>query len=191
MARDYKGRGRPARKHDRTPGWVPFATGLGIGLAVALGVHLVHRGAGEDAAAPVATQSARPASQMAEEADAVEEPAEPGFDFYTMLPGLEVVVPEEEARPARRGEIPPADVLSPGRYWIQAGSFRNGRDADRRKAELALLGYASSVQSVEIQGQTWHRVRIGPLLTAAEAEAARRRLADNGIGALALKERGG
>jgi hypothetical protein len=33
-------------------------------------------------------------------------------------------------------------------------------------------------------------VRIGPLLTAAEAEAARRRLADNGIGALAVKERG-
>lgn len=190
MARDYKSRRRRSREQGRTPGWVLFASGLGIGLAVAFGVHLQHGDERPGAAAPVATRSARPASQMAEEAAEVEEVAEPGFDFYTMLPGLEVVVPEEETAPSRRGDAPAAQTLSPGRYWIQAGSFRNSRDADRRKAELALLGYASSVQSVELQGQTWHRVRIGPLLTAAEAEAARRRLADNGIGALAVKERG-
>jgi cell division protein FtsN len=188
VARDYKQRRRPRR--EATPGWVWFAAGLGLGLAVALGVHLRKPGPVTDGA-PVASRSARPASQKAEEAGAEAEPVpESGFDFYTMLPDLEVVVPEEETRRSLEAGRPPAQPLAAGRYWIQAGSFRNPRDAERRKAELGLLGYASSVQSVDIQGQTWHRVRIGPLASAAEAEAARQRLADNGIGALAVRERG-
>ncbi|MGD9387929.1 MAG: SPOR domain-containing protein [Gammaproteobacteria bacterium] len=190
MARDYK---RRSRKKPPTPGWVWFASGLALGLAVALVVHLQHAGTAPPAE-PVATRSAEPASQQADETldetvDATVE-EEDGFDFYTMLPGLEVVVPEEPVRERRDDrEAAAAPDLAPGRYWIQAGSFRRFADADRRKAELALLGLESSIQAVAIEGQTWHRVRIGPLPNATEAEAARRQLADAGIGALAVRER--
>lgn len=186
MARDYKQR-RRSRKQP-TPGWVWLLTGLFIGLGVALLVHLQHTGR-ETSAGPVATRAAQPASQQAEEAAELEPVPESGFDFYTMLPGLEVVVPEEDprARGAGPGTVKPA--LAPGRYWIQAGSFRRFQDADRRKAELALLGLGSSIQAVTLDGQTWHRVRIGPLPDAAQAEATRRRVTESGIGALAVRER--
>lgn len=186
MARDYK---RRSRKKPATPGPAWFAAGLAVGLAVALLVHL-HHSRTAPPAEPVATRSAQPASQQAE--GPVEPPVEEesDFDFYTMLPGLEVVVPEE---PVRSGAVDrpvsAAPALAPGRYWIQAGSFRRFADADRRKAELALLGLTSSIQAVSIEGQTWHRVRIGPLPDAGQAEATRRQLADAGIGALAVRER--
>lgn len=186
MARDYKQR-RRTRKQP-TPGWIWLLTGLTMGLAVALVVHLQHTGRGPSAE-PVATRAAQPASQQAEEAAELEPVPESGFDFYTMLPGLEVVVPEEDARPRDAGSAKPQPALAPGRYWIQAGSFRRYQDADRRKAELALLGLSSSIQAVNLEGQTWHRVRIGPLADAAQAETTRRRLAESGIGALAVRER--
>jgi cell division protein FtsN len=187
MPRDYKQR-RRTRKQP-TPGWVWLLTGLTIGLAVALFVHLRHS-TSLPTAAPVATRAAKPASQKAEETAELEPVPESGFDFYTMLPGLEVVVPEEDMRPrSSAGSATPAPQLAPGRYWIQAGSFRRHQDADRRKAELALLGFSSGIQAVTLDGQTWHRVRIGPLPDAAQAENTRRRLAESGIGALAVRER--
>lgn len=184
MARDYKARGK--RRKDATPGWVWFLAGLGAGLAVALAVQLHHVGKERSAQAPVAQRAARPASAREDEAAATGEESS-GFDFYTMLPDLEVVVPEEETGPGRAAA--PAEPMPPGRYWLQAGSFRRYEDADRRKAELALLGFSSGIQAVTLQGQTWHRVRIGPLESAAQTESARRRLADSGIAALAVREK--
>jgi cell division protein FtsN len=166
-----------------------FAFGLGVGLAVALGVHLHHLGKERTAGAPLAQRAAKPASVKEEEAGAAARSEEgSGFDFYTMLPDLEVVVPQESS-PAGRGPAAGATVTAPGRYWLQAGSFKRYEDADRRKAELALLGFSSGIQAVSLDGQTWHRVRIGPLESAGDAEAARRRLAENGIGALAVREK--
>ena len=185
MPRDYKRR-RPRKQP--TPGWVWLLTGLAIGLSVALAVHLRHA-ATTAPDEPVAARVAKPASQQADEQAEIEPAPESGFDFYTMLPGLEVVVPEEEIRPRGAGHATPAPALAPGRCWIQAGSFRRYQDADRRKAELALLGLGSGIQAVTIDGQTWHRVRVGPLPDAAQAEATRRRLAEAGIGALAVRER--
>ncbi len=185
MARDYK---RRSRRKPPVSGWAWFGSGLALGLCVALGVHLHHRGA-QAPEQPVATRSAQPASQQVEEPAVAEPEEDGGFDFYTMLPGLEVVVPEEPAAVRRGEQAAPAPDLAPGRYWIQAGSFRRFADADRRKAELALLGLASSIQAVAIEGQTWHRVRIGPLPNAAQADATRRQLTEAGIGALAVRER--
>jgi cell division protein FtsN len=191
MPRDYK---RRKPRKPPTPGWVWLLTGLSMGLAVAAVVHLQHTRSGPPVAEPVAAQTAKPASQRAEESAELEPAAEApqgGFDFYTMLPGLEVVVPEEEARPRAGTAAPASTVPAPaqGRYWVQAGSFRTHHEADRRKAELALLGLSSSIQEVSLEGQTWHRVRVGPLSDAAQAETTRRRLADNNIGSIAVRER--
>jgi cell division protein FtsN len=56
------------------------------------------------------------------------------------------------------------------------------------KARLALLGSVAQVQTVTVDRQTWHRVRIGPVEGSREANSLRRRLQDNGIDVLVLKD---
>jgi cell division protein FtsN len=55
------------------------------------------------------------------------------------------------------------------------------------KARLALLGFTARVQSVTVNGEAWHRVRVGPVNGARQAEEMRRRLADNAIDSLVMK----
>ena len=70
---------------------------------------------------------------------------------------------------------------------IQAGSFRNHADADRRKASLALLGISSRIEiAAGPDNTTWHRVRIGPLKNSSEAQTLRRRLEKNDIQCIAI-----
>lgn len=186
MARDYKQRSRQRKK--TTPGWAWLLTGLAMGLSVALFVHLHHLNK-HAPSSPVAARSATPASQQPDDEAVPAAEPEAAFDFYTMLPGIEVVVPREVPPEPDATPGGAAPQLAPGRYWIQAGSFRRYQDADRRKAELALLGLTSSIQEVNLDGQPWHRVRVGPLPDATRAEQTRRRLAEAGIGALAVRER--
>jgi cell division protein FtsN len=54
-------------------------------------------------------------------------------------------------------------VVQPGTYVLQAGSFTEYADADRRRAQLALQGIESTIQRVTIDNKTYHRVRIGPI----------------------------
>jgi hypothetical protein len=111
----------------------------------------------------------------------------PRFDFFTVLPEMEVVIPEQEL--TRRAEPPagtvPGDALD--RFVLQAGSFRNAKDADQMKARLALLGSIAYIQTVTVNGETWHRVRIGPFEGARKADEMRRLLDDNNIDTLVLK----
>ena len=67
------------------------------------------------------------------------------------------------------------------------GSFRNQADAEQMKARLALLGSVATVQTVTVNGQTWHRVRIGPFAGARKADEIRRMLADNQIDTLVMR----
>ena len=100
---------------------------------------------------------------------------------------MEVVVPEQELR---RQVEPPADSAPDGTldsYILQAGSFRNARDAEQLKATLALLGSIATVHTVTVNGETWHRVRIGPYEGARKADEMRRMLSDNDIDTLVLK----
>ncbi len=55
------------------------------------------------------------------------------------------------------------------------------------KAQLALLGSIATVQKVTVNGETWHRVRIGPFQGAREADEMRRMLSDNQIETLVMK----
>ena len=55
------------------------------------------------------------------------------------------------------------------------------------KARLALLGVIARVQTVTVNGATWHRVRAGPVGSAREADDMRTRLAENDIDSLVLK----
>lgn len=73
-------------------------------------------------------------------------------------------------------------------YLLQVGAFPNAADAETLKAKLALQGFVAKVQSVNIGGQVFHRVRLGPFRSATELESTKQQLASAGIKAIALKE---
>ncbi|PWK92615.1 SPOR domain-containing protein [Fulvimonas soli] len=86
----------------------------------------------------------------------------------------------------------PAAAVTPpaagGGYLLQVGAFPNPGDAETLKAKLALQGFVANVQAVNVGGQIYHRVRLGPFRSATELEATKQRLASAGINAIALKE---
>ena len=67
------------------------------------------------------------------------------------------------------------------------GSFRAASDAEQLKARLALIGIVAQVQTVTVDDTTWHRVRVGPVASAREADAMRERLQQNDIPSLVMK----
>ncbi|MCX7513419.1 SPOR domain-containing protein [Frateuria hangzhouensis] len=73
-------------------------------------------------------------------------------------------------------------------YLLQVGAFPAAADAEALKAKLALQGFVANVQTVQVGGQTFHRVRLGPYRSATELESVQNRLAGAGYKAIALKE---
>ena len=106
-------------------------------------------------------------------------PVLPQFDFYTILPEKEVIVPDYEintrAREERVGQAKNAS------YILQAGSFREFKDADGLRAKLALMGIESRVEKAKVGNVVWNRVKIGPYTQMASVSTIRARLRENGI----------
>jgi cell division protein FtsN len=116
----------------------------------------------------------------------------PKYDFFTVLPEMEVVVPEQQlekeiSAPASAPESAATAAGDGTSYLLQVGSFRASADAEQMKARLALLGIVARVQTVTVNDSTWHRVRVGPVGSARQADDMRNRLADNGIDSLVLR----
>ena len=87
---------------------------------------------------------------------------------------------------------PPASPATPiasndTPYILQAGAFGASGDAEAVKARIALLGLGARVESASINGKTVFRVRMGPYGTASELAEAKRKLANGGLPALAIK----
>lgn len=114
--------------------------------------------------------------------------AEPRFDFYTILPELEVFIPESEiTRKANNKKPVPVSNDSAKQYLLQAGSFNDPTDANRLKATLALMGVESTIQSVNIKNGTWHRVRIGPFNDTSRLHDTLNTLKQNNIHAMTME----
>lgn len=166
--------------------------GLGLGLIVAVGVYLrAPSGARTAEPAPAAaseTQAPRtPAARPAATAAAARaEPAENRFEFYEILPQFEVEVPDSEA-PATNRARRRAPETPPGSFLLQAGSFSAPADADRLKAQLALLGFESHVQRVTLDDDVFNRVRIGPIADLDAAKRTQSQLRDAGIDSLLMR----
>ena len=172
------------------PAWFWLLGGILIGLGIA--VVLMLRGylpelkqhmPSVDSKTPGSTESAL----IEEKGSESDKPKKPRYDFFTVLPEMEVVVPNQEL--SRKAE--PSPITTPGaaqdKYILQAGSFRNSADAEQMKARLALLGSMATVQTVTVNGETWHRVRIGPFEGARKADEMRRMLSDNQVDTLVMK----
>ena len=143
--------------------------------------------------------------------DVIPPPPKPRFDFYTLLPEMEVVIPEQEITAALKQ--PPAPAAAPveeatkptpaaspapkaakpasGTYYLQVGSFRNGVQAERFKAELAMQGMQTSIQTVTINNKdTFHRVRVGPFHDFDTLDKIRQSLKKKGIDSTPIKVTG-
>ncbi len=115
---------------------------------------------------------------------------DPRFTFYERLPKDEIIIPQEALEVEVDKNInkePLEKIEKEGSYVIQAGSFQEFSDADRRKAELALLGLESAIQKVSIDKRNWYRVRIGPYINLKTLNTTRQRLRDGSIDALVIR----
>ena len=103
---------------------------------------------------PQTVESSKPVEPASEPTTAKQE--EQGFRFYDMLPESEVATPEVN-------EYTPGPNMQDFDYIVQAGSFRNQKDAERMRAEIACQGLRAHVQNVEQDnGSMWYRVNTGP-----------------------------
>ena len=181
-------RNRSSSRRESAPGWVWMLFGLGLGLSVAIGVYL--RAPSEPRPTEIAAAPSQPPDEQRAAPRAASSqrsaPAENRFDFYEILPQFEVVVPDDSAAP--RADARPRGAEAPGSYLLQAGSFSAAADADRMKANLALLGFESHVQRVTLDGDdVFNRVRIGPIADLATAKRTQRQLRDAGIDTLLMQ----
>lgn len=178
------------RNKPPTPGWVWLLGGAVIGALLAVAIMLTGGVPGESDD----WQGPRPSAKQQPDGDLPPEPADEengrtDYDFYSVLPEMEVVIPQEKLR-ERIQERDPVAADPDARYLLQAGSFRSHEDADRLKAQLALQGFVADIQSVTVNGDTWHRVRLGPFENARDADQTRQKLDDIGVRAIALKVKG-
>ena len=189
MARTRRRRRRTTTR--KSPPWIWAVTGLLAGLFVAFLVFLQMQPAGEvlveePRALDIPTETEVHDVRKQKPAP-VPPPPKPRFDFYNLLPEMEVIVQDEEIKgtPSKEGV---KRVEQPGTYLLQAGSFRSHTQADQLRAKLALLGLETSIQSVSVNSkQAWHRVRVGPFLNLSDLNQARSLLKKNGIDAILIR----
>lgn len=210
-------RGNDTKAH--WPAWVWLCLGVLLGLGLSALVLVkdwapMLRKRNLPQPNPEATAPKEPEPPVADEAAHKPPPPKKTFDFYSVLPEMEVVIPDAElsakaraeqqrqqqamaqaqangstpatAAPAAGAAAAPAEGT--GHYVLLAGSYGDPKAADEAKAKLALLGIVAKVQSITINGKTWNRVIVGPYSNASETEAAKATLTDNGVKAIPMKQ---
>lgn len=116
------------------------------------------------------------------------EPEVPQFDFYTILPEKEVIVPDHEIDTRSREER--LGQAKETKYILQAGSFKDFKEADLLRAKLALMGIESRIEKAKVGSVTWHRIKMGPFSHMSSASIIRSRLRNNGIDVVVTEIKG-
>lgn len=170
--------------------------GVGIGVATVYLWQLISKRVETRSGIATLFTSPKPAERAAETPKPEKpEPAKkdaakaqkPKYEFYTLLQN-ETVLPEREApRGEKTAKVAKSDERTS--YILQAGSYGSFEDADQLKAKLALSGLIAHIQKVELDGKTFHRVRIGPYEKLEQLDAANDQLKQLGIRALRVKIR--
>jgi cell division protein FtsN len=206
----------PAKKP--VPGWFWLVCGLVIGGFMVF-LFSLEPGRDEIKRTKVEQERATQASKAAAAKPATSEPAKPKYDFYTLLPESEVILPPQaieqpvavpeqkpvtpeeaakidaaRAEAALNGQVPPPPpVVAKGpvssQFFLQAGSFRRKDDADSLRAQIILLGQSVQVESGTVREETWHRVLVGPFATREQLGQAQKTLSASGFSNLLLQQR--
>jgi cell division protein FtsN len=201
MSRDYK---KPEPKGRAGTMVLGVFIGLVLGLVAALAIAFYlnraanpfasrDKPAGSSSTAPAKGSSTIPAVPATQtggngsataDAGKTDAKAESRFSFYTILPGVDQPVTDQELRNRKSDAKAPAQE----RIFLQAGAFKGAQDADNLKARLALMGMEASIQTVDLGAKgTWHRVRLGPFDDTDALARVRSQLAGNGIEAAPVK----
>jgi rare lipoprotein A len=98
--------------------------------------------------------------------------------------GIDPARPQRRAEPVRSGAVPFAPGKTPKpQLYLQVGAFADPANAERAAAKVRATRLGNvAVVAVQIGGRTLHRVRVGPLRDAAEADALAPRLKALGLG---------
>jgi cell division protein FtsN len=148
-----------------------YAAGFGSGLFCAFMIYLATLPPAENEQ-PVAGEPVAAAPQ-------------PSFDFFEVLPEQRIDV---EVDPA---DLPQRSADSDAVYLLQAGSFRDAADADRRRGELLLLGLEPRVEESEGGNGRWFRVVLGPFESRSAMARARSLTAQQDIDTLLMRRKRG
>ena len=197
MSRDYK----PSAERSKKSGGSPLFTGLLVGvlLGIAASLMVVMFLKGGDSPFTNKAGLETPKSKAKNKAETKDEPGadtsalptaenpankdKTRFDFYTILPGSETKVTEEE-----QTKIKDQKPVVEEAYFLQVGAFQTETEADNMKAKLALQGFEAVVQTATIPEKgVWHRVRVGPLKDSAQIGKTKTELASNGFKADLIK----
>ena len=192
MARDYKNRGRkPSRSTRKTvnesiPLWKWGLSLLFIGAFVYFLLTLSDKNVEEEkehatVTRKLTTQKVAPSTKPKDSKPKAEQrkKEEPRFDFYTILPEKEIVVPDYEIKTRVREER--VGKAKAAKYILQAGSFKDYKEADSLRAKLALMGIESRVEKAKVGNVIWNRVKLGPYAKMSSVTTIKSRLKENGI----------
>ncbi len=183
-----KARRSPSRSRKKSRGFLWLIAGLALGAALMWGAqHYYYR----DSKPFAGFANLFSAGKKTADAGDKQKPPEterlpkPKFDFYTILPEFETVLPEPKGgKKTAKAEPPEAGV----NYILQAGSFGNHEDADRLKAKLTLSGLETHIEKITIGDKgTHYRVRLGPYSSVEALDNANGKLVQLGIKALRIK----
>lgn len=179
-----RARSKPSR---RVPTWLIAVCGVVLGLFIAFLFQL------EPGRETVKRNTVPPQPAVA---PTPSKPAGPSYDFYTLLPESEVVVPKAPPPPpAPVAEAKPETAAKPAtstQYYLQAGSFRQRSEADRVRAQILLMGLDVRLEDAKLaNGETWHRVQVGPFADQNKRAQAEQTLAGNGFSNLLRQQRTG
>lgn len=117
----------------------------------------------------------------------------PRFDFYTLLPNMNVEVQDlsnktsslntpEAKTPSKKSQListptSKSETKPNEAFIIQVASFRSHQQAESLKASLALSGYETNIQPITIgANDTWYRLYLGPYPDRNSAENAQAKL---------------
>ena len=200
------------------PGWMWLLVGLLIG-ALAFGyLFLKDKWASGNSGLPTPNAQAQAPTEAGNDPvlpEPVEKP-KPKYEFYTLLPEKEVLIPDAElAAQARAEAVKPkapsndattsatattvpssagtqtataAPTTDGATYLLQAGAFRGNDEAEALKARIAMTGEIARVEAAQINGNTVYRVRMGPYPNASSLADAKQALVSHGIaGAQAIR----
>ncbi len=186
---------RPRGKGKKFPNWSLLALGLAIGVVFTILIQIfVDRvatpGSGLGTLVSRMDKPEQTSAQKKSSSQTKNEPPKPKFDFYTILPAVETILPRAQSTKEKQDAKPTVPEKNVS-YVLQAASFAKFEDADRLKAELTLNGLSTHIQKVTIEGRgEYHRVRLGPFSNLDELNAVHQRLRKLGIQALRLKVKG-
>ncbi len=171
MARHSHSQASKTKEPARIPAWVWLFTGAILGAFVMFLLHL-------------SEVSPRDSGNETQKADQTEK-QKPRFDFYELLKESDIpILTESESGANEQSQQNGPEV----EYLLQVASFKSKEDAEQLRAQLLLLNLAAYTENAKIRnGETWHRVLVGPFKSKSKLSKARSTLLSNRHEALVLK----